>query len=75
MPDEQLQGFRRAQNIGSLTGKVVIVTGGSRGIGRAIALRLASDGGKLVLAARGASVLPKVVAEITASGIPRITQA
>lgn len=53
-----------AQSGGTLTGKTIIVTGGSRGIGRAIALRLAREGGKLVLAARDAATLAKVVAEI-----------
>ena len=52
----------------TLTGKAIIVTGGSRGIGRAIALRLASEGGKLVLAARDATALAKVVNEIAAAG-------
>jgi len=51
-----------------LAGKVVIVTGASRGIGRAIALRIARDGAKVVLAARDAATLAKVVEEITKSG-------
>ncbi len=68
MADEQFRDSHGAQKVGSLAGKVVIVTGGSRGIGRAIALRLANEGGKLVLAARDASVLDKVVVEITAAG-------
>ena len=44
----------RSVNMGShfdLSGKVAIVTGGGRGIGRAIALGLAESGAKLVLAA------------------------
>ena len=51
-----------------LAGKVIIVTGASRGIGRAIALRIARDGAKVVLAARDAATLAKVVEEITKSG-------
>jgi 3-oxoacyl-[acyl-carrier protein] reductase len=53
---------------GTFTNKTIIVTGGSRGIGRAIALRLAGDGGKLVLAARDMAALSMVVAEIDAGG-------
>lgn len=51
-----------------LAGKVIIVTGASRGIGRAIALRIARDGAKVVLAARDAANLAKVVDEITRGG-------
>src|SRR5467141_537693 len=57
-----------ARSSGMFTGKTIIVTGGSRGIGRTIALRLARDGGNLVLAARDMAALSKVVAEIEAGG-------
>jgi len=52
----------------TLEGKIAIVTGASKGIGRAIALRLARDGATLVLASRTAGDLEKVAAEIKSSG-------
>src|SRR6266851_8405413 len=51
-----------------LEGKMAIVTGASRGIGRAIALRLAQDGATLVLAARTESDLAKLASEIKSGG-------
>jgi NAD(P)-dependent dehydrogenase (short-subunit alcohol dehydrogenase family) len=51
-----------------LEGKIAIVTGASRGIGRAIALRLAQDGATLVLAARTEADLAKVAVEINSLG-------
>ena len=51
-----------------LEGKIAIVTGASRGIGRAIALRLAQDGATLVLAARTGADLAKVASEIKSKG-------
>ena len=54
--------------MGSQTGKVAIVTGGSRGIGRAIARRLADEGGKVVIAARDRTTLDATAREIANAG-------
>lgn len=48
----------------NLKGSVVVITGGSKGIGRAIALRLAREGCALVLIARSEKLLQAVVDEI-----------
>lgn len=47
-----------------LAGKVAIVTGASKGIGRAIAETLAAEGMKLVLAARSADLLKDVAVDL-----------
>ncbi|MBD1907242.1 3-oxoacyl-[acyl-carrier-protein] reductase [Funiculus sociatus GB2-A5] len=53
-----------------LQGKVAIVTGASRGIGRAIALALASEGADVVVNyASSSGAAEKVVEEITAKGV------
>src|ERR1700756_1542543 len=54
--------------IGLLAGKVVFITGASRGIGAAAARLFALEGAAVVLAARGTDALDKVVAEVRADG-------
>ena len=51
-----------------LAGKVAIVTGSSRGIGRGIAARLADEGADVVLCARGEDDLDAAVATIAGPG-------
>jgi|SRR5579863_39224 len=49
-------------------GKTAIVTGASRGIGHAIALRLAREGAQVVLSARDGELLKRVAGEIERAG-------
>ena len=58
-----------------LKGKTLFITGASRGIGKAIALRAARDGANVAVAAKTAEAHPKLpgtvfsaVAEIEAAG-------
>lgn len=53
---------------GKLSGKVIVVTGASSGVGRATALRFAREGAAVALASRGKEALGKVRAEIEALG-------
>ncbi|RCJ30906.1 3-oxoacyl-[acyl-carrier-protein] reductase [Nostoc minutum NIES-26] len=57
------------ENLQKLQGQVAIVTGASRGIGRAIALELATEGANVVVNyASSSAAADNVVAEITAAG-------
>ena len=49
----------------SLNGQVVIVTGASRGLGAAVAQRLAAEGAHLVLAARNGDALDAVATKLS----------
>ncbi len=51
-----------------LTGRVAIVTGASRGLGRAIALGLAEAGARVACVSRNQADLERIVAEIRAAG-------
>ncbi|MEK7466820.1 MAG: SDR family NAD(P)-dependent oxidoreductase [Planctomycetota bacterium] len=52
----------------TLNGEVALVTGAGRGIGRAVALRLAAAGAKVGLMARSTSEIGEVAAEVRAAG-------
>src|SRR6476619_4019320 len=61
--------------MGTLKGKTLFITGASRGIGKAIALRAAADGANVVIAAKTAEEHPKLpgtihsaAAEVEAAG-------
>jgi NAD(P)-dependent dehydrogenase (short-subunit alcohol dehydrogenase family) len=57
---------RRIERMGTLTGQAVMITGASRGLGRALALAAAREGASLALCARGGDALEAVAEQCRA---------
>ena len=55
-------------NLFDLTGKVAVITGSTKGIGKAMAQRMAEHGAKVVISSRKADICDQVASEITAAG-------
>lgn len=58
-----------------LKGKVAMITGASRGLGRAMAAALAAEGVHLSLCARGADALDRAASDLKATGARVLSQA
>jgi 2-deoxy-D-gluconate 3-dehydrogenase len=56
----------------SLAGRVAVITGGNRGIGRSIALGMARAGAAIAVLARNSEKNSQVLAELKAIGVPAI---
>ena len=54
--------------MGLLDGKVAIITGASKGIGRALSLRFAREGAAVICAARSGDLVKETVGQVKAGG-------
>ena len=61
-------GRLRPRDVQSIAGKTFVITGASSGFGRGVAVKLASHGANVVLAARRTELLEEVAAEASAAG-------
>src|SRR6266849_5768485 len=59
---------RKEHTMGLLDGRVAIVTGASKGIGRALSLRFAREGASVVCAARSADLIEDTAARVQKAG-------
>src|SRR5258708_9941867 len=59
----------RAHNVQGMTDRTALITGASRGLGRALATELARDGWRLIINARGAEDLAVAAAELGATAV------
>ena len=57
----------------NLEGRVALITGGSKGIGRAVARALAQSGARIAICARGEAGLEEAAAEFRALGVDILT--
>jgi len=57
----------------TLKGKVAVITGASRGLGKAIAMLFAQEGARVVLAARSQKDIERIAEELHAEGHTAVT--
>ena len=57
-------------SMGTLKDRAIILTGATKGIGRAVALRLAQEGAKLSICGRNREEMESLVQQITSAGAP-----